>query len=189
MSNRIAYWRTKRGWTQEELADEVKSTQPTIFRLERGESELTVKWMNRLAKALGVNPIDLLSTALVAEVQDDVEVHDKGTDPSIMAAIKARGLHTYRVLTNVVDTVGLVPGAVVVVDTTQATVQGLRCGNVVIARIKVKETGQTACVLRRFLYPNLLTTHRLAGRDVSLKLGDPDFEIEILGVVQRDSAH
>lgn len=144
--------------------------------------------MARLAMALGCNPVDLLETALVAEVVDDVEATDQGADPAILAAIKARGMQTYRVLTNVVDTVGFTPGSTIVADTTASAIRDVHDGNVVIANITAKKTERRGVVLRRFLYPNLLTTHRQVGRDVSLKIGDPEFDIEIIGVVQlRDS--
>jgi transcriptional regulator with XRE-family HTH domain len=186
--NRIAEWREKRGWGQVELAEAAETTQATISRLEGGRQELTVEWMTRLAPILGCNPVDLIDTALVAEVRNDVQLHEEGTDPSIIAAIRARGLLTYKVLTNVVDTVGLSPGSIIVVDITTKAIESVRCGNVVIALVRAKAGGREGLVLRRFLFPNLLTTHRLTGRDVSLKLGDPDFDIEIKGVVQRDSA-
>jgi transcriptional regulator with XRE-family HTH domain len=185
--NRIAEWRDKRGWDQQELAFRVGSTQATISRLEKGRQELTVEWMTRLATALGCNPVDLLETALVAEVADDVELTDQGADPAIRAAMKSRGLQTYRVLTNVADTVGITPGSTVVVDTTASAIRDLRDGSVVIANVSAKKTDRKGAVLRRFLYPNLLTTHRLVGRDVSLKIGDPEFDIDIVGVVQRET--
>lgn len=184
--NRIAEWRGVRGIDQQELAHRVGSTQATISRLEKGRQELTVEWMARLATALGCNPVDLLETALVAEVADDVAMTEGGMDPAVLAAIKAKGLQTYRVLTNVADTVGIAPGSTIVADTTASAIREVRDGSVVIADVTAKKSGRRGTVLRRFLYPNLLTTHRLVGRDVSLKVGDPEFDIHIIGVVQLD---
>lgn len=60
MDNRIREHRLKRGWTMEQLAEKVGTTNPQISRLERGDRQLTVRWMVRLSQALGVNQSDLL---------------------------------------------------------------------------------------------------------------------------------
>ena len=186
--NRIAEWREKRGMGQQELADLVGSTQATISRLEKNKQDLTLEWMLRLAPALGCNPVDLLGTALVAEVGDDVRVHDVGADPAIVAAMRARGMQSFKVVTNVVDAAGLIPGSVVVADATASVMQDMTDGAIVVAKVVCKGTDRSGTVLRQFLRPNLLTTNRVSGRDVSLKIGDPEFDIQIIGVVQREHA-
>lgn len=61
--NRIAHFRELRGWSQEELARAIGTTNQQIGRLENGQRKLTVDWMNRLAPALGCLPSDLLEDA------------------------------------------------------------------------------------------------------------------------------
>ena len=60
MSNNIAKIREMRGLTQEELALRANTHNVTISKLENGKQNLTQNWMNRLAAALNVNPIDLI---------------------------------------------------------------------------------------------------------------------------------
>jgi phage repressor protein C with HTH and peptisase S24 domain len=60
--NRIASLRQARGWSQEELAKLVGTTNQQIGRLESGARRLTVEWMNRISRALGVVPADLLAS-------------------------------------------------------------------------------------------------------------------------------
>jgi phage repressor protein C with HTH and peptisase S24 domain len=58
--NRIAELRQARGLSQEELAKRAGTTNQQVGRLEVGARRLTVEWMNRLAKSLGVAPAELL---------------------------------------------------------------------------------------------------------------------------------
>ncbi len=79
MENRIKELREARGWTQQQLADQAGTTNQQIGRLENGERELTVSWMERLARPLGVAAPELLVLStdmkyvrLIGEVQAGV---------------------------------------------------------------------------------------------------------------------
>lgn len=58
MINRIRDIRLEKGWTLAELADACSppTTPQTIGRLETGMRNLSLKWMDRIAAALGVDP-------------------------------------------------------------------------------------------------------------------------------------
>lgn len=60
LPNRIRELRTARGWTLQKLGEEADCSLQMIGQLERGTSTLTLPWMQRIAKALGVQPADLL---------------------------------------------------------------------------------------------------------------------------------
>ena len=62
-ANRIREIRSARGLTQSRLAELVNATTQQISYLERGERQLTLHWMTRLAAALGCAPADLFSPA------------------------------------------------------------------------------------------------------------------------------
>ena len=62
-ANRIREIRCQRGLTQSRLAELVNATTQQISYLERGERQLTLHWMTRLAAALGCAPADLFSPA------------------------------------------------------------------------------------------------------------------------------
>lgn len=60
MENRIAELRKQRGLTYAELGAAAGTSAQQAERLEKGQRKLTQEWMNKLAKALGCEPIDLL---------------------------------------------------------------------------------------------------------------------------------
>ena len=57
----IRDWRKEEGLSQKELADRMKVNQQVISRLERGEDNVSVKYLRRLADALGAD----VSVALI----------------------------------------------------------------------------------------------------------------------------
>ena len=62
MENRLAEFRKMAGLTQIQLADMVGTSKLQISRLERGERQLTPKWMSRLAPYLNCQPEELISS-------------------------------------------------------------------------------------------------------------------------------
>ena len=56
LGKRLHDARTKRGLTMDDLADKAKMTQPTISRLETGQNYPMTITVEKLAKALGVDP-------------------------------------------------------------------------------------------------------------------------------------
>lgn len=67
--NRIAELRQALGWSQEDLAKKAGTTNQQIGRLESGTRRLTVDWMERVSRALGVTPAELLEPAQARTVQ------------------------------------------------------------------------------------------------------------------------
>ena len=63
MRNRIRELREKRNWTQEQLADAVGSHHTTINKLESGKQQLNEKWLTRMGKVFGVDPVDIFLRA------------------------------------------------------------------------------------------------------------------------------
>lgn len=59
-SNRIAELRKKAGLTQQDLAEKVGVHWITISKLERGQTKLSIEWMERIAPFLGVGTFDLV---------------------------------------------------------------------------------------------------------------------------------
>lgn len=60
IKNRVRELRTKSGLTTEEIANRAGTSQPQIFRLEKGERDMTLEWMDRLSKALNCRPYEIL---------------------------------------------------------------------------------------------------------------------------------
>src|SRR5438270_6678586 len=58
--HRIRDYRQAARLSMQALADRAGTSAPQINKLEKGERRLTVDWMVRLGRALGVDPTDLL---------------------------------------------------------------------------------------------------------------------------------
>ena len=52
--------RSKRGWTQQQLADMAQIAREHLSRLENGEHEMGLFVLERIAKAFGISPSELL---------------------------------------------------------------------------------------------------------------------------------
>lgn len=115
--NRIAELRGLKGWTQRQLAERVGVHEMTILRLEKGSTQLTVTWMQKLAKAFGCSAADLLDIATLAETDDDVAAADLGALGPLASAIARRGLSTYKITGTSVTNAGLKPDDLIAVDT------------------------------------------------------------------------
>lgn len=50
--------RIAKGYTQQELADIIGSQQPAYSKIENGETNVTLKTINKLAQALDVSPAE-----------------------------------------------------------------------------------------------------------------------------------
>lgn len=61
MANRLKTLREERELTQDELAALVKTTQPTIQRIETGSRKLNERWIMKLATALRCHPGELFA--------------------------------------------------------------------------------------------------------------------------------
>lgn len=65
--NRIAILRSAKGWNQDDLAEAIGAHRVTVSKLERGDMQLTPKWMDRMASVLGCEPTDLLTSGSEGE--------------------------------------------------------------------------------------------------------------------------
>ncbi len=175
--NRIREIREAAGLTSEELGNMIGTSSSQILRLEKGERRLTVEWMQKIAEALKCTPADLIATAAVAEVKDEVEPVQMD---AVARAIADKGLLVYRVTGRSVIRVGIAPGDVITVDTTQAAIDALKGMEVVVAEIGAEKSK----VLRQFLPPDMLYQNR-SGSNMAVSLSDPVMQPRILGVVLR----
>jgi transcriptional regulator with XRE-family HTH domain len=74
LQNRIAVLRHERELTLAALAQRVGTTKAQIQKLERGHRRLSLGWMDRLARALGVKMSDLLPADQVACQHAPIEI-------------------------------------------------------------------------------------------------------------------
>lgn len=59
MENRIRFFRDKLGLTRDQLSAKMGVSTSQLTKLERGERRLTQEWMERVADALHISPVDL----------------------------------------------------------------------------------------------------------------------------------
>lgn len=67
----VRMYRSRAGYSQEELADRAEIHRTYIGGIERGERNPTLLMIRRLAKALGVNPSQLLEEPKVSIPEED----------------------------------------------------------------------------------------------------------------------
>ena len=60
VGEKIRDYRTKKGWSQEKLALEAELHRAYIGQIERGEKNLGLKNLEKIAKTLEIGPEDLL---------------------------------------------------------------------------------------------------------------------------------
>jgi phage repressor protein C with HTH and peptisase S24 domain len=77
LPNRIRAFRERAGLSMQALAERAGTSAPQINKLEKGDRKLTVDWMIRLGRALGVDPKDLM----VIEPQDSAPFEAGGAGP------------------------------------------------------------------------------------------------------------
>lgn len=80
MINRLRDIRKAKGWTLAELADacDPPTTAQTIGRLETGTRNLSIKWMDRIANALAIDPETLVRS-------------DRSSAPRVIATLTEHG--------------------------------------------------------------------------------------------------
>lgn len=58
----LVYYRERKMWTQEQLAEKAKVSEGTISRLENERHGARFSTVNKLAKALGIDPDELVDS-------------------------------------------------------------------------------------------------------------------------------
>ncbi len=84
---RIREFRKLRGMTLKQLAEKLDTTPQTTQRLEVGNMTVSTAWLEMIARALQVEPMDLLGTRSTREIQligriDDSGRVSRGTEPA-----------------------------------------------------------------------------------------------------------
>ncbi|MEJ2116479.1 MAG: helix-turn-helix transcriptional regulator [Alphaproteobacteria bacterium] len=69
MQTRIREFRKLRGMTLKELADKIKTTPQTVQRLETANMTVSTDWLEKIARALLVEPADLIGTRSSREIR------------------------------------------------------------------------------------------------------------------------
>lgn len=186
--NRIRQLREARGLSAEQLAVLIGTSAVQVRRLETGARKLTEDWMRRIAVALGVEPADLLETASIAGLHNEVEPAEPRGLTNVARALAGRKMRFYKVLSGAVADSGLVPGRVFLADESSDAVATTKTGDIVVVEMcnLVSAKPELYLGVRVFVAPDLFTTNR-PGTNLAIKIGDPSVGIRIIGVMVPDS--
>ena len=78
MQTRIREFRKLRGMTLKELADKIKTTPQTVQRLETANMTVSTDWLEKIARALLVEPADLIGSRSSREIRLIGRVGEQG---------------------------------------------------------------------------------------------------------------
>lgn len=78
MQTRIREFRKLRGMTLKELADKIHTTPQTVQRLETANMTVSTDWLEKIARALSVEPADLIGSRSSREIQIIGRIGDQG---------------------------------------------------------------------------------------------------------------
>jgi transcriptional regulator with XRE-family HTH domain len=190
MHDRIAELRKQRGWSMRELAHRTNSSASTINSLEKGKTELTLSWLQRLSKAFGVGVEELLGLPRASlpnfslpSSRDDSNVKlyddiahvetDKLSDLSILNL--ATNQSVYVVTSNSLNQL-ISFGSLIVVERKKIMAGGLQPGDIVVGRYR--EAENNSLLIRQFVAPNLLITNSSDNNLPSINLNNESFELE-----------
>jgi hypothetical protein len=112
--------------------------------------------MERLGGIFGVPTEEILRRSENGTMVDDVELlnHNDATGSGYRLT-ETQAL--YRVMTNVLEQLGIVRGGVLVVDTSPDEIANIQSGDIAIARLRTENN--VATILRQFIEPSLLITN------------------------------
>jgi transcriptional regulator with XRE-family HTH domain len=186
MENRIKQLREARGWSMRKLAEKVSTSASTINKLEKGETTLNVHWMERLARIFDVSAAELLGSASdKVGFQEDVIPHERGQDEPKLALTETQLL--YQVTTKALDQLGIMPGALLVVETSKASLTAIENGDPVIAQLTSDRDAIT--LLRQYIAPSLLITNSSEDNAPIINLRNEDAGIQGIVVAAHNFFH
>lgn len=106
VQNQIRKIRQHKRMTLEQVAEKAETSFAQIQKLEKGERRLTVDWMQRIAKALGCAPQDLISDSL-SPIESNLELSNNLNPTLTSTHVKVAG-YVIRGEVNFVDNLGTI---------------------------------------------------------------------------------
>lgn len=141
--------------------------------------------MRRIATVLDVRPADLLTTATIAEFEDELEPFFPDALADLAKPLKARNLAYYRVKSSRLDLAGVRNERVILVDQSKAAIEARKIGDILMLQLSAGDgKPRVVRVLRQFIPPRLLTTNH-GGTNTSFALDATEFRVEIKGIMQE----
>ena len=73
LGDKIRYYRTRKAWSQEEMADKLGLSLPAYSKIERNITDVGFKRLTQIAKVFGITVIELLSVSDKPGEQTDLQ--------------------------------------------------------------------------------------------------------------------
>jgi len=176
--SKVEQLRLDRRMSMEALAQLLDTTTSTVNRIEKGETRLISPWVEKLAAAFAVSPLEILSDELQLSLigrPGDVEPY---APPDGAKMPGAMGGDLYRCRSNVLAEVGIKAGDILVVEPAPSD---LLSGDVVIVRINGGP--EAGLYLRQHLQPRLYVTNATSDADNCLPITHRSRNLQVLGIV------
>lgn len=162
VDNLIKELRDERGWSMADLAARMNTSVSSINRLEKGEKEMSVAELIRLAEIFKVGLGEIVP-ALAAAGPEPTRGFDEDARPyTADSAFGPLPLPDTRlawtVTTDSLDAIGIGPGDTIIVDISEEAVRNAGTGDAVVVQSYGPDmTAKT--LLRQFIEPDLLITN------------------------------
>ena len=194
MQNNLRKLRIERGLTLKQLAERLHSSVPAVARLEKAgdanrsdKKQMTVQDLLDLMRALDVEAHDIVPDIVarhaVSGFSDDVMPYVAADGAGMPPPV---GLNRTRwtVSTSAIDKLGIEPGDSVIVDGSQAAVDGAATGDAVV--IQYTPPGEaTRTMMRQYVEPDLFVVN---SRTMSAPTIDGSrADVQIMGVIVERS--
>ena len=162
MKNRIHEFRTKRKLSMDGLAELIGGTTgSTISKLEKGQMQLDVGWLERLGEALGVHPAELIDDrpqGVARGFVDDAEPYEpEKNDPLFQLITADRKL--WIVKTNALSELGIGANSILLTSVAPAEIKDVRMGDAVVLAYTAEGSARTLTLLRQYIEPRLYITN------------------------------
>ena len=142
------------------MADLANTTDSTINKLEKGQMQLDIEWIDRLAAAFGVHPLAVISDEVPAILphRSEARPYDvKKGDPLERLVTSTRKL--WVIESDALDELGLFKDAIVLTAMDDGT-QQLTTGVPVIVDVYARtDDAKPLTLAREFIEPSLLVTN------------------------------
>jgi transcriptional regulator with XRE-family HTH domain len=100
---KIRMFRKNRGLTQEQLGEKVQQPQSYLGGIERGEKNISLDTIDKIANALGIRPVDLFSTYSETRKTDTLD-KEKLAD-AITLLLKSRSVEEIKIISKLIEDV------------------------------------------------------------------------------------
>ena len=168
-----------------ELALRTNSSASTVNDLEKGRTQITVGWLERLAKAFDIPPEEIAGfSGHGPNLSDDVvAIADSAPEVSHIRVQENQAL--FRVTSSALNQVGIFPNSVIIVDTSNQLKAKLKTGDMIVGEYADGKIERR--VMRQFVAPSLLITNSELHNEPSLNLRT--HMVRIIGVIVSAVSH